>query len=73
MPESFIPVWMSIGEAEGFRSLLQELAADPTAEFPEREFDLIDSALREERPRTFGEMEKERVFVPMAGQENDDA
>lgn len=59
MPESFIPVWMSVGEAENFRSLLQELGEDPMAEFPEREFDLIDSALREQRPRSFEEMEVE--------------
>ena len=65
MPASFIPVWMSIGEAESFRSLLQEMADDPMAEFPEREFDLIDTALQEEPPRSYEEMVAEHgvVFV----------
>jgi hypothetical protein len=59
MPESFIPVWMSLGEAEEFRRFLQEEARSAEGEFPEREFELLDSALREERPRSFDEMQAE--------------
>jgi hypothetical protein len=59
MPESFIPVWMSIGEAEEFRRFLQEEARSTDGEFPEREYSLIDGALTEERPRTFEQMQAE--------------
>lgn len=61
MPESFIPVWMSIGEAEEFRRFLQEEARSAEGEFPEREFELIDSALENERPRSYVAMEAERA------------
>ncbi len=61
MPESFIPVWMSLGEAEEFRRFLQEEARTTDGEFPEREFGLIETALRDERPRSFEAMEKERA------------
>ncbi len=66
MPESFIPVWMSLGEAEEFRRFLQEEARSTDGEFPEREFDLIDSSLREERPRSFETMEKEQAALAQA-------
>lgn len=60
MPESFIPVWMSLGEAEEFRRFLQEEARSTDGEFPEREFELINTALEEERPRSFEELQAER-------------
>lgn len=66
MPESFIPVWMSLGEAEEFRRFLQEEARSTEGEFPERELELINSALREERPRSFEQLEAERK-LPVEG------
>jgi hypothetical protein len=60
MPESFIPVWMSLGEATEFRRFLQEEARSTEGEFPEREFVLIDTALGGERPRSFAEMDAEQ-------------
>lgn len=60
MPESFIPVWMSLGEATEFRRFLQEEARSTEDEFPEREFELIDTALRDEHPRSFAEMDAEQ-------------
>ena len=59
MPESFIPVWMSVGEAENFRSTLHELD-DSEAGLPERELSLIEGALERERPRTYAEMDAEQ-------------
>jgi hypothetical protein len=64
MPESFIPVWMSLGEATEFRRFLQEEARSTEGEFPEREFELIDSALRDEKPRSFEQMEAEKPAEP---------
>jgi DNA-directed RNA polymerase subunit M/transcription elongation factor TFIIS len=74
MPESFIPVWMSIGEAEEFRRFLQEEARSSEGEFPEREFELIDTALRDEKPRSFQQMEAEAksVAAPMHDLTDDD-
>lgn len=60
MPESFIPVWMSIGEAEEFRRFLQDEARSDDGEFPEREYSLIEGAIEEERPRTFDQMQAEQ-------------
>lgn len=74
MPESFIPVWMSIGEAQEFRCFLQEQARTTDGEFPGREFDLIDHALGTERPRSFDEMKAERLQAqhsPGTGQPTD--
>jgi hypothetical protein len=60
-PTRFIPVWMSLAEAEEFRRFLQEEARTTDGEFPEREFGLVESALREERSRSFDEMQLERA------------
>jgi hypothetical protein len=59
MPESFIPVWMSVGEAENFQRTLNELDHSE-AGLPERELSLIEGALERERPRTYAEMDAER-------------
>jgi hypothetical protein len=62
MPESFIPVWMSVGEAENFQRTLHELDGSE-AGLPERELSLIEGALERERPRTYAEMEAEHQAV----------
>jgi hypothetical protein len=59
MPESFIPVWMSVGEAEKFQETLAELAGSE-AGFPEREWGLITGALDNERRRSYAEMDAEQ-------------
>lgn len=59
MPESFIPVWMSVGEAENFKRTLHELD-DSEAGLPERELSLIEGALERERRRTYAEMDAEQ-------------
>jgi hypothetical protein len=59
MPESFIPVWMSVGEAENFQRTLHELD-DSEAGLPERELSLIEGALERERRRSYAEMDAEQ-------------
>lgn len=68
MPESFIPVWMSIGEAEQFRATLGELE-DSEAGLPERELSLIEGALERERPRSFEQMQVEQRLSEGMGEE----
>lgn len=58
MPESFIPVWMSVGEAESAVAFIRGLP--DFVEHPEHLYDTIHDALEEERPRSFAEMERER-------------
>lgn len=67
MPESFIPVWMSIGEAEQLRATLGELE-DSEAGLPERELSLIDGALEEEKPRSFEQMQAEQRLSEGTGE-----
>jgi len=58
MPESFIPVWMSVSEAEEFRDWLASMD-----DFQEREHGILESALSRQRPRSYDEMQAERGLV----------
>lgn len=70
MPESFIPIWMSVGEAENLRRTLYELE-NSEAGLPERELSLVDGALERERRRTFQEMQAETIQQPGVSIEGD--
>jgi hypothetical protein len=61
MPESYIPIWMSLGEAHNLWEALGELDAD-------RLTAIVSDAIEDERPRSHAEMEAERARQPEGGQ-----
>lgn len=57
MPESFVPVWLSIGEVE---TALRWDAENQRCTLPGHLRESFEDALEDERPRSFEEMEAER-------------
>lgn len=57
MPESFVPVWLSIGEIQ---TALRWDVEDARCCLPGHLRESFEDALEDERPRTFEEMEAER-------------